>query len=112
MFHRMQDTTSEAAMTFQLIVLYNTPEDTAAFDKHYSETHTPLAAALPGLRSYTVTSPRGPAPYHLAAVLTWDDEESFNAAMGGEQGKATTADLANFAGAGVTILAGPAETVV
>jgi uncharacterized protein (TIGR02118 family) len=112
MFHRMHDTTLEAAMAFQLIVLYNTPEDTAAFDKHYNETHTTLAAALPGLRGYTVASPGGPAPYHLAAVLTWDDEESFNAAMGSEEGKAATADLANLAGAGVTVLTGPAETVV
>ena len=27
----------------QLLVMYKTPKDTAAFDKHYSEKHIPLA---------------------------------------------------------------------
>ncbi|MCK2213785.1 EthD family reductase [Actinomadura sp. ATCC 31491] len=103
-------------MAFQLIVLYNHPESTEAFDKHYDGTHAPLAARLPGLRSYTVTRPAaGPAgrpPYYLVAVLTWDDEAAFGAAMAGEHGKATAADLANFAGAGVEMLVGPATAIV
>ncbi|WP_336208179.1 EthD family reductase [Nonomuraea sp. LPB2021202275-12-8] len=101
-------------MAFQLIALYNHPESVSAFDKHYDETHTPIAARMPGLRAYTVTRPAasGQRPaYHLAAVLTFDDEEAFNAAMGSEAGQAALADLANFAGAGVTILTGPTETV-
>ncbi|MEU8245473.1 EthD family reductase [Nonomuraea sp. NPDC048916] len=103
-------------MAFQLIALYNHPESAAAFDKHYNETHAPLAATLPGLRAYTATRPgptTGERPaYHLAAVLTFDDEQSFNAAMGSEAGKAALADLANFAGAGVTFLTGPTDTIV
>ncbi|MEV0591484.1 EthD family reductase [Nonomuraea cavernae] len=103
-------------MAFQLIALYNHPESAAAFDKHYNETHAPLAAQFPGLRSYTATRPAAPSgerpAYHLAAVLTFDDEESFNAAVGSEVGKAALADLANFAGAGVTILTGPADVVL
>ncbi|MFC4120746.1 EthD family reductase [Nonomuraea zeae] len=104
-------------MAFQLIVLYHHPESVAAFDKHYDETHAPIAATLPGVRAYTVlrpaAGPSGEQPaYHLVAVLTFDDQEAFNAAMGSEAGAAAVADLANFAGAGVTMLTGPAGQVV
>jgi uncharacterized protein (TIGR02118 family) len=104
-------------VAFQLIVLYNHPEDASAFDKHYDEIHAPLAARFPGLRSYTISRPApgvdgSPAPYYLVAVLTFDDETALNAAMAGEVGQAAVADLADFAGAGVTIMTGPAETVV
>ncbi len=33
----------------QVVVMYKTPKDTAAFDKHYSEIHIPLAKKIPGL---------------------------------------------------------------
>ncbi|PZG18442.1 EthD family reductase [Nonomuraea aridisoli] len=101
---------------YQLIVLYHHPENAEAFDKHYDEIHAPLAARLPGLRSYTAMRPvaaGGERPaYHLAAVLTFDDENAFIAAMAGEEGRAAVADLANFAGAGTTMLTGPAGVVV
>lgn len=103
-------------MAFQLIVMYHHPEDVSAFDEHYDSVHAPIAARLPGLRSYTVMRPapvRGERPpYHLIAVLTFDDEDAYNAGMAGEEGKAAVADLANFAGAGVTMVTGPANAVV
>ena len=34
----------------ELIVMYKTPKDAAAFDKHYFATHVPLAKKMPGLR--------------------------------------------------------------
>src|SRR5690348_4721842 len=46
---------------FQLTALYHHPEDTAAFDKHYRETHAVLASKLPGLRKYTMSWP-APGP--------------------------------------------------
>jgi uncharacterized protein (TIGR02118 family) len=102
---------------FQLTALYHHPEDTAAFDKHYRETHAVLASKLPGLRKYTMSWPApGPdgakPPYHLVATLYWDSAEEFQAALGGPEGEATLADLPNFAGAGVDMLTGPAEAVV
>src|SRR5262249_7304648 len=50
-----------------MLVLYNTPEDAAAFDQYYTETHTPIALKMPGLRSMTVSKgavsmPRGASP--------------------------------------------------
>ncbi|MEU5869656.1 EthD family reductase [Nonomuraea sp. NPDC047529] len=103
-------------MAFQLIVLYHHPEDVVAFDKHYDEIHVPLAAALPGLRAYTVQRPvagGGQRPaYHLVAVLTWDDEQSFLAAMASEKGQAAVADVGEFAVAGVTMTTGPSASVL
>ena len=32
----------------RMLVIYKTPQDTAAFDKHYFEVHIPLAKQLPG----------------------------------------------------------------
>ena len=31
----------------EVVVLYKTPKDPAAFDKHYAETHIPLAKKIP-----------------------------------------------------------------
>ncbi|GAA4970957.1 uncharacterized protein (TIGR02118 family) [Nonomuraea thailandensis] len=103
-------------MAYQLIVLYNQPDNAAAFDKHYDETHAPLASRMPGVRSYTTMRPAATGgeqpPYHLVAVLTFDDQQAFEAAATSEEGQAAVADLANFAGKGATLLTGPAGTVV
>ncbi|WP_250550009.1 EthD family reductase [Pseudonocardia sp. H11422] len=106
----------EAPVSYQLTVIYNQPEDTAAFDKHYDEVHAPLATKIPGLQSFTISRPGpgpdgSPPPYHLVAVLTFESEEAFGAGMGSAEGQAAVDDLPNFAGAGVTILNGPSRTV-
>jgi uncharacterized protein (TIGR02118 family) len=101
---------------FQLTALYNHPEDPAAFDKHYDGTHAPLAKKLPGLQRFTVQRP-GPdqdgnkPQYHLVATLEFADEAAFGAAMSGPEGEAAVADLANFAGAGMTMLTGQSNEV-
>ena len=38
----------------RFLVLYDTPEDSAAFDKHYNEIHIPLAKRLPASVVYEV----------------------------------------------------------
>lgn len=101
---------------FQLTALYNHPEDPASFDKHYDEVHAPLANSVPGLQRYSVSRPAaGPdgsaPPYYLVAVLEFEDETAFAAGMGGAEGQSAVADLPNFAGAGVTMLTGPAGLV-
>ena len=80
-------------MSYQLTVLYHHPDDPAAFDAHYESTHAPLAAKVPGLRSYTSLQP-GPGPEgdpaaeYLVAMLVFDDEAAFGAGMGSDEGKA------------------------
>ena len=89
-----------------VVVLYKTPIDPAAFDKYYVETHIPLAKKLPGLRKYTVTkgpiaTPGGPSPLHLIAILSFDNMAAIGAAFASPEGKATAADVPKFATGGV-----------
>ncbi len=85
----------------RFLVLYDTPEDPEAFDKHYNEVHIPLAKQLPGLLRYTVSRSiapvRGGKLYYLVAELDWDSMEAMQAAFASETGKQTGADVAKFA---------------
>jgi len=90
----------------RLLVLYNTPENPEAFDRHYNEIHIPLAKRLPGLLRYTVSRnisvARGGKEFYLVAELDWENPEAMRAAMASEIGKETTADVPKFAPNGVT----------
>jgi uncharacterized protein (TIGR02118 family) len=91
-----------------LVVLYKTPTDPAAFDKHYADVHIPLAKKLPGLRKYTVTkgpvaTPGGPSPLYLIAILSFDSVAAIGAAFASPEGKATAADLPKFATGGADL---------
>ena len=89
----------------RLLVLYNPPEDAAAFDKYYNEIHIPLAKQMPGLISYTVSrKTAADAPYHLIAELDWADMASAQAAMRSPEGAAALADVPKFATTGVSTL--------
>jgi len=92
----------------QILVLYNTPADPAAFDKYYHETHIPIAKRIPGLRSYRISTapPRvlAGSSAHLVAELTFDSMAAIDAALASPEGQATAADLPNFAQAGVSLL--------
>jgi len=90
------------------IVLYGPPEDPEAFERHYAETHTPLAEAIPGLQRFeaahgTATPDGSPVPYQRIAELTFEDLQALQAGLGSEQGQAAVNDIPNFAAGGVTI---------
>ena len=62
----------------RVLVLYKTPRDAAAFDRHYSQTHIPLAKKIPGLRKYEISQgpvagPAGASGVHLVATLHFDE---------------------------------------
>ena len=88
-------------------VLYHHPTDAAAFDKHYWETHVPLAKAIPGVKSltyrHTASLDENPPPYHLIAEVGFDSLEDLQAGMGSEAGQAAVNDVPNFATGGVTM---------
>lgn len=82
----------------QLVVLYKTPKDAVAFDRHYFETHVPLAKKIPGLRKYEVShgpvvTPAGPSGIHLVATLNFDDMEAIQKAFASVEGQAAGADV-------------------
>lgn len=81
----------------RMIVIYRTPSDVAAFDKHYFETHVPLAKKLPGLRKYEVSqgplvSPAADSGFHLVATLHFDDLAAIRHAFASPEGQAAAAD--------------------
>ena len=92
----------------QVLVLYNTPADPAAFDRYYRQTHVPLAKKIPGLRSLSISDGpvqalAGSAP-HLIATLNFDSLADVSAALTSPEGQAAAADLPNFASGGATLL--------
>jgi uncharacterized protein (TIGR02118 family) len=91
-----------------LLALYGAPDDADAFATYYETTHVPLAADIPGLRSFNisdgpVTGPDGTVVFHRAAVLTFDDLDAITSGLATPEGQATAADLAKFATGGVTL---------
>ena len=93
----------------RLLAMYKTPADKAVFDAYYFERHVPLAKTVPGLRKYEVNAGpvmgmAGPSATYLVATLHFDSMADLTAGLGSDQGKATAADLAKFASAGVDIV--------
>lgn len=93
----------------QLVVIYRTPTDPAAFDRHYFESHVPLAKRIPGLRRYQVTSgpvatPAGPSGIHLIATLHFDSMAAIQAAFSSPEGQAAAADVQGFATGGADMM--------
>jgi uncharacterized protein (TIGR02118 family) len=90
-------------MVHRLNVSYGQPEDPGAFDGYYRDTHVPLAVQLPGLQRFTTGHAsaigEGNAPY-MVAELDFESEQAMNDAFESPQGKAATADVANFATGG------------
>ena len=91
-----------------LTVLYGHPQDPAAFDSYYQQTHVPLVDKIDGVRSFTarkVDSMDGsPPPYYLMAELAFDSAEALQSSMGSEHGQAAANDVPNFATGGVTMM--------
>jgi uncharacterized protein (TIGR02118 family) len=86
-----------------MVVIYRTPADVEAFDKHYVDVHVPLTKKLPGLRSYEVsTGPvrvlTGGADVYRVGVLHFDDMAAISAAFASPEGAAAAADRRVLAG--------------
>jgi uncharacterized protein (TIGR02118 family) len=83
-------------MTARFLVLYETPADPAAFDRHYRQVHVPLARRLPGLRRYLLgdrpADVRGGEPCYLVAELEWNTMEELHAAFASPEGRACAED--------------------
>jgi uncharacterized protein (TIGR02118 family) len=90
----------------RLLVLYKTPKDATAFDRHYFATHAPLARKIPGVRKYEVSqgpvmTPAGPSGIHLVATLQFDDMAAIQRAFASPEGQAAAGDVQTFASGGV-----------
>ena len=86
----------------QMVVVYKTPSDVDAFDRHYFGVHVALAKKLPGLRKYEVSA--GPittlgsaADTHFVAVLHFDSLAVIRSAFASPEGQACAADRRKLA---------------
>jgi uncharacterized protein (TIGR02118 family) len=88
----------------RFLVLYNTPEDPAEFDRYYREVHIPLAKKIPGLRRYTISRDlaviRGAEDYYLIAELDFDSRAALESAFQSPEGQAAAQDVPKFASGG------------
>ena len=93
----------------RLLVIYNYPENPEAFNSYYRETHMPIFDKVPGVRSlsFSAGAPEvvAGAPVYLVVEVAFDSMRDLRAALASPEGQAAAADLANYAQAGVTILA-------
>jgi uncharacterized protein (TIGR02118 family) len=96
----------------KLLAIYDHPEDADAFDRHYRDVHTPLTLKMPHLERFELSRPIGDErPYHLIAEMHFESPETLAASMESAEAKAAIDDLANFAGAGVTVVTVETESV-
>ena len=103
-----------AGVQWGVIVLYNQPKDTAAFEKYYAEKHVPLFAShaqeIGVTRVELVKFPatidgQRPALYRMADIR-FESRAALEKGIATAGFKAAAADLANFASGGVMLLSG------
>jgi uncharacterized protein (TIGR02118 family) len=103
-----------AAPGWAVVVLYNQPKDTAAFEKYYASTHLPLVSAnqkeIGFTRAVLVKFPRnldGSAPGHYRMAELWfDSEDALRKGTATAGFKKVAGDLKNFATGGLIALTG------
>jgi uncharacterized protein (TIGR02118 family) len=81
----------------RMVVIYRTPKDVTAFDRHYFDIHVPLAKKIPGLRKYEVSdgpiaTPIGAPNIHRIGTLYFDDLAAIERAFVSPEGRAAGAD--------------------
>jgi uncharacterized protein (TIGR02118 family) len=86
----------------RMLVIYRTPNNVEAFDRHYFEVHVPLAKKIPGLRKYEVSNgpiatPVGNFDVHRIGTLHFDDLAAIEEAFVSAEGRAAGADRRLFA---------------
>ncbi|WP_329409560.1 EthD family reductase [Nocardia vinacea] len=81
----------------RFVVMYDTPSDIDAFERHYTDVHIPLAKQYPGLRRYTRSHEPAAVigePCYMIVMLDWDDLTALEAALGSDIGRRTAEDAA------------------
>jgi uncharacterized protein (TIGR02118 family) len=89
-------------------VLYGHPQDPAAFEEHYANTHLRLVDKVPNFQRYetariVATLDGTELPYYRIFDIYFDDMERLQSSLSTPEGQARTQRLPNFATGGVTI---------
>jgi len=109
-----QQQAAPAGVQWTVVVLYNQPKDTAAFEKYYAEKHVPLFVAhaqeIGVTRAELVRFSPGadgkPAAIYREADLRWDSKEARDRGMATAGFKAVAGDIPVFATGGFNVLLG------
>lgn len=101
----------------RLTVLYGHPENPQEFDRYYRDVHIPLARQMKGLRGWTIgkcqsAEPGQPPDYYMIVGLYANSRAEMEAILDSPQGRATIADVPNFATGGVTFLYSDEEVLI
>jgi uncharacterized protein (TIGR02118 family) len=91
-----------AEMTIKLVVLYTQPDDADGLDEHYLGVHAPLVQKIPGLQRFegariVAAADGGEQTYFRIAELYFSDQAAMQAALGSDEGKATSRDYQQIA---------------
>jgi uncharacterized protein (TIGR02118 family) len=86
----------------RMVVIYRVPKNVEAFDRHYFETHVPLAKKIPGVRKYevsdgTIVTPVGNPDVHRIGTVHFDDLAAIKRAFASPEGQAAAADRRLYA---------------
>lgn len=88
-------------MTVQMLVLYRSPEDAAAFEKRYVDGHLPLVKAYANVKetSFARVTRKltGEVPYDYIFTGTWSDKDAWKADLSSDAAKHATEDAKSFA---------------
>lgn len=109
-----QQKTAPAGVQWTVVVLYNQPKDTIAFEKYYAGTHVPLFAShakeigvtRADLLKFGTFSDGKPAAFYRVADLRWASQEAMEQGLQSDGWKAVAADIAKVATGGFTVLIG------
>ncbi len=101
----------------RLTVLYGHPADPAEFDRYYREVHIPLAKKMQGLKGWTIGKCQAAEvgekpPYYMIVGLYAENREAMEAILESPAGRATVADVANFATGGAKFLYDDEEVLI
>lgn len=101
----------------RLTVLYGHPTDPAAFDRYYREVHIPIARQMKGLLGWTIGKceaiDRSSQPkYYLIVGLYAESREAMERILDTPEGRATVADVPNFATGGVEFIYDDEEVLI
>ncbi|HVE93084.1 MAG TPA: EthD family reductase [Actinomycetota bacterium] len=99
----------------KIIAIWKKPEDTEAFEKHYTEIHIPLAKKMPGVRKIEIHRARralvGGEDVYAVVELHFDDRQAMRAALESEAGMATGADAHKLSNGTIQLIACETEEV-
>jgi len=94
-----------------LTVIYPRPDDEASFKAYYEQSHLPLAAKLPGLKSHRYAFPEAIGPGDVFCIFQayFADGAAMGAAMESEIGQQVAGDVPNYSPKGAQVFHFPVE---